>query len=500
MLLSFRVKFLMFTSLTVWGCKTSTDSTTQEAMNATLDCEVVIVGGGVGGLHTAFRLGPVLGDKVCLFEKEERLGGRIYDITKSPINTNGPYIGTGGRRVMVGQDVVFNLAKELGIELQKPETGADIIFARGKYATQKDDFLKLYPGLTYDAKKPDAETQLLTKLLESPERKNIGKYPNFRSYVEKVVGKVGYQYLHDMSRFRGDFEYDLSAQGYMDFLEEEMNVCCQTFYPIGGMSAFVRGLEAKSRAYGVRIFMGEPVTSIDKGKDSYLITTGKREAFAKKVVISVPPLAFQKVRGSIAEKIKARQEFKDLIGIRVTVISQWFDKPWWKNIRTKDGQDIWRAYTTGHCINYLEIPPEQYAVQQTVIRTVYNDQRECAEMWASLADKPEELKAKLHEGLAHVFAENNVTNPVAIPEAVQTTFWDWKDGWYMVKAGSQYSNADIFNWAVEPLPGEDVGLVSEGYNPQRSAWTDGAYKSSIHLLNKKYGMSLPGLSPVKNPK
>jgi phytoene dehydrogenase-like protein len=41
------------------------------------------VGGGVGGLHTAFRLGPQL-NKVCLFEKEDRLGGRVYDVSRDP--------------------------------------------------------------------------------------------------------------------------------------------------------------------------------------------------------------------------------------------------------------------------------------------------------------------------------------------------------------------------------------------------------------------------------
>ena len=45
-----------------------------------LDCEVAIVGGGAGGLHTAFRLAPELKSGVCLFEREATLGGRILDV------------------------------------------------------------------------------------------------------------------------------------------------------------------------------------------------------------------------------------------------------------------------------------------------------------------------------------------------------------------------------------------------------------------------------------
>jgi hypothetical protein len=127
------------------------------------------------------------------------------------------------------------------------------------------------------------------------------------------------------------------------------------------------------------------------------------------------------------------------------------------------------------------------------IRTVYNDSAACAEFWAKLAKGPiEQLEAELHKGLDHLFTDNHITTPVQIPPAVATTFWEWIDGWYWVKAGSPLTNADIFQWATEPLAGEDIGLVSEAYNPQRSAWTDAAYKSSIHLLNAKYAMKLSG--------
>ena len=43
-------------------------------------CEVAIVGGGIGGLYTAESL--LRHEKetnVCLFERNERLGGRFYD-------------------------------------------------------------------------------------------------------------------------------------------------------------------------------------------------------------------------------------------------------------------------------------------------------------------------------------------------------------------------------------------------------------------------------------
>ena len=477
------------------GCK-STDGTVESdggPSNITTVCDVAIVGGGVGGLHTAMRLGAQSGSKVCLFEKEERLGGRIYDIGKPPNTAAAPFLGNGGRRVMDGQTVVFGLAKELGIQLDEPKTGSDLVFARGKFATNKDDFLPLYPGLTYDHTKPDVESQLLKQLLSSPERAHADKYHDFKSYIHQVIGPVGYQYLHDMNRFRGDFEYPLSARGYLGFLAEEIDVCCQTFYPVGGMSAFVRAMAAKVQASGVRVFTSEPVTAIDGTSGVYQLRTAKRVVAADKVIIAVPPAAFDHIGGSIAKRIQQRPEYQALVGVRVTVINQWFKDSWWDKVRTADGKNIWRAYTTGHCISYVEIPPEAYAAPMHAIRTVYNDSAACADFWAKLAKGPiEQMEAELHKGLEHLFADNHITTPVQIPPAVATTFWEWPDGWYWIKAGSPLTNADIFQWATEPLAGEDIGLVSEAYNPQRSAWTDAAYKSSIHLLNTKYAMKLSG--------
>ena len=125
---------------------------------------------------------------------------------------------------------------------------------------------------------------------------------------------------------------------------------------------------------------------------------------------------------------------------------------------------------------------------------VYNDQSDCANLWARLAQGPiEALEKEVAIGLNHLFANNGVTRPVTIGPPSKTVFREWPDAWYYLRAGNQFTNHDIYRWAVQPLPGEDIALVSDGYNPQRSGWADAAYKSSIHYLNQRFDMGLPGL-------
>lgn len=491
--------FVLFIHLT--ACKTAANRGSQELAHGpkATNCDVAIVGGGVAGLHTAYRLAPKLGDKVCLFEKEDRLGGRIYDTTLRPTDSNGPYIAIGGRRVMESQPVLINLAKELGLELQKPKPPKELVYARGMFAFNRDDFIKVYPGLNVDRSKGGYEGQIYDKLLSSPERARVDAYPNLRSYIEKVAGTEAYNFLLETFRFRADLEYELSAKAYLEYLDAENNegvICptgaCDALYPVGGMSAYVRALSQKAKAAGVRIYMSEPVTHIQKDGSEYALNTPKQQVTAKKLVLAIPPKALDKMQGPIAEQIRAMPQFKALIGVRVTTIAQWYNEPWWRGAVASDGLSFWRATTTASCINSIEIPQEEYAAKQNVIRAVYNDKLECVELWAKLAKQgTAAIEAEIKKGLEHIFAANGLTKPVKVGTPIKTAYWEWPDAWYYIRAGTTFSNADIYQWAVEPIPGEDIALVSEAYNPLRSAWSDAAYKSSINYLNHKWQMQLP---------
>lgn len=471
------------------------------ADDTTAHCEIAIVGGGVAGLHTALRLAARHGARVCLFEQDAALGGRVSDIPASDEQASGPFVQLGARRIMEGQSVLVQLAEELGIALQKPEMLEELGFTRGMYATSNDEFIRVFPGLDVDRARGGYEIQLYEKLLRGPERANVDRYPSLRAYAEKVIGAEGCAFLHGTYRFRADLEYDLNAKAYLDYLDEENDagaICpsghCQSLYPVGGMSAYTRGMEQRVRALGAQIHLDEPVLSIDRSPAGYLIKTPRRALTARTLVIALPPVALEKVQGEVAARIRAQPEFQALVGVRVTTITQWYDQPWWRGIITANGRHVWRAWTTGHCINSVEIPLEEYASTQNAIRVVYNDQSECANLWARLAQGPlEALEKEVAIGLNHLFADNGVTRPVTIGPPSKTVFREWPDAWYYLRAGNQFSNRDIFRWAVQPLPGEDVALVSDGYNPQRSGWADAAYKSSIRYLNRRFGMGLPGL-------
>lgn len=446
-------------------------------------CEVAILGGGAAGLHTAFRLGPKMGAGVCLFEKEDRLGGRLYDTSRTP---GGPVFGLGGLRIMEGQPVMFALAEELGVKLVPVPFEDDLIVARGSRAHDSETLRgDAYPKVTQD------EAALWDKIRFSPERASIDKYPDFRSYVRAVLSPEEYQFMADIFRFRGDFTYPLSARGYLDFLDEDWDVCCTPHYPVGGMSEFIRRMEARAVASGVRIFKGEAVQTIDGGNPTYRIRTTGFIATAGRLVIGIDAYGMREVGGEVATRIQALPQFQDLIGVKVATVSQWWPNAWWKD--AVPGKNTHRAWTTESCLNFVEIPTAPYAADQMVTRSVYDDSLACTEFWEITAKRGTvAVEAEIDRGLKRMFPD------ATIPAPLKTQVQIWPAGWYWLRAGSPYTNADIAKWAVTPLDGERISLVGESYNPQRSTWCDGAIKSSLRTLEEVFGIRVEAAAAPRN--
>jgi hypothetical protein len=471
-----------------------------------LYCDTIILGGGAAGTYTAYKLSTHAKYKpgsLCLFEKEKRLGGRIYDVALDESKPDRVY-GAGALRVMEGQSLVFALAKELGIELEPMPYGNDLINARGHSVLSSDELAKVaYPAFdtainsglqplksTGNALQRPAgalagadalstfETGLHERLLNHPIRNQRAMVFDVRSYARQVLGPSSYQFLTDITRFRGEFNRPVDARSYLEYLPQELSNCCTPYYPVGGMSQFVIRMSQRAKARGAKIFLDEPALAISKSKRSasarYLVETRRYVATARRIVVAIDAGGFQHVKGTLAEAVKAAPQFQDIFGVKVVSINQRWPNAWWKELG-----DIGRAWTTEHCLNFIEIPHNPYAASQFVTRSVYSDDPSCNEFWQHIKERKGKVAVEdeIMRGLKHLFPKAN------IPKPLNTHFQVWPNAWYWLKAGTQFTNSDVADWALEPVKGEAIALVGDSYFINRAGWTDGAYKSAERLLN-----------------
>jgi len=73
--------------------------------------------------------------------------------------------------------------------------------------------------------------------------------------------------------------------------------------------------------------------------------------------------------------------------VRVVTVTQWWPTAWWADVvdpLAEEANHVWRAWTTEHCLNFIEIPLDAYGKSQKVTRSVYDDDLDCVLFWEAL--------------------------------------------------------------------------------------------------------------------
>jgi len=109
---------------------------------------IPIIGGGLGGLVTAYRLHQQ-GIRCEIYEASPRLGGRVF--TRSNFNADGMFVELGGELVDTGHEDLIALCEELRVPLEhfkQAELGIEpaIFYSQGQVYTE-DQVLAAFAGL-----------------------------------------------------------------------------------------------------------------------------------------------------------------------------------------------------------------------------------------------------------------------------------------------------------------------------------------------------------------
>jgi monoamine oxidase len=455
-------------------------------------CDYVVVGGGISGMAAALEFADHgLGSKTCVFEADDRLGGRFQSQV-----IGGKRVPLGGIRVDADHSEAIDLAARTGVVLTSDDYLDTDIIARGLKSNSEGDFETKYDlggqccGDIYDAFLNDFDT----------DPANAAKFSTMREYVSTLVSPEAQRYIQDMFRFRADWASE--PVSYLEFLLADFESSGDHSYPVGTWSAIIEGAATLARGSGVRIFTKTPVLSVNFKDGKYTQTTNKPDEFqAKAVILAVPPtglaeygqegadsLGLQIIEGNVATSLRSAREYQALQPVEVVVIAQVWNTLWWKDL------DVSRAFTTESCITFTELPVDDYAEEQYGTRSVYSDDPECTAFWRSMQKAPKaELEAYLKRNLEEMFG-------VEIPTPVDTVMRYWPNAWHFHQPGTHVSHYEVMDWAKNPIGTQSsLALAGEAYHLNK-AWGNGAIQSAKVAVNQVLGSIYTPLPKTKKTK
>lgn len=462
---------------------------------------MVILGAGIGGSHSAYRLAPIYKDKLCIFERENYVGGRLYD---TDINGNvpeaystTPIIPRGGVRFYDDQPVVKQLVDELNISYYSYEYQKSLIKSRGKFYTSHNDMCSSsYTELTCvdSSDGLNAQDQLWMKLLDEYKNNPSNSYhfADLNAFCRSVFGDEATEYLRDAFRFRGDF-ITTNVYSYMEFLTQDWNLGGTIHYPYEGLSQIPkRMIYQATKKNNARIYLNEEVIRIDDNKNKnsdyiFSIETSNYIINGKQIIAAMNPSGWANIQGSIGNELKSNEHFQAVFPIKTVTVMNYWPQRWWEQ-SSLFGPNIDRAWTRQNCISFIEILSQHPAKKdQNVTRTVYDD-GQCVQVWSTLIERSSDtdLVEELLRGLRSIFTD------VQIPSPTKTYTKVWPGAWHFQTSNSKVTNKDIVSWALQPIKRfekNQLTLVGEGFNIDRSTWIDGALKSSLRSLNSQFGFS-----------
>jgi phytoene dehydrogenase-like protein len=386
----------------------------------------VIVGGGISGLYSAYKLKKRYGDgvKIDVFEKADRLGGRIHTVVR-----DGVYLEAGAGRINGNHRRVLKLINELGLtsELITMHGKHDVYIRDGKKYDASQIFKSLVDGMkTYSRKELRSQT-LMT----------LARHVLTPSQVDDLIYSFGYN---------SEFEV-MNAYDALKSLRSD-----ERYYLMKqGTASVVLALEKFLMDNGVAIRLRHEVTKVHKGKLYCNIlegANGNGKAFKfDKAIICLDRAGLQKIG---IDEHNVQKTLDSTVGVPFCRVYARFPM-------NKDGR-VWfhdlSRVTTNQSLRQI-IPIN---MDKGIAMASYSDGT-WALNWGKMSST--ELEKELLRSLRGMFPSRDIPDPVWVER------FYWENGVHF----------PMVHYVPLKQNGGDIIICGEAFVNENNGWIEGALLS-----------------------
>ncbi|XP_078354103.1 uncharacterized protein LOC144638735 [Oculina patagonica] len=463
--------------------------TTAPSDKNALECGVVIVGGGTGGLLTAYALLQSKKETnetgVCVFEREDHLGGKIFDFnfTQAP----DLLVGLGEWNIYGYNDNEQDLVRHLSIQTDPWVTKTHRVKARCVYA-DSCDYLKpkAFPTLLNRAPMNNNTLERIAEFIFDDAR-NYSQFSTAGTFLSYELSPEGAKLMEDTYGFQGDNDYmqAINPLSYREYLEKKILVISESQddrRPKKGMSELITHLAQEVQSRGGKIYLKETVNSIERRGDKFVLRTTNFTVNANQTVITAGPKAVKKITGDVIRGITDHEIFKSIVSVPAFSGAAVYERAWWNDStavqKNNTLKPLDKFISSSNCLG-ITMPYEGLGPNgEAALHTIANNGG-CSDKWGKILQvSANEVDKELKRALKYKFQRDDV------PDPLETKYKYWEEGfWFLQKPGASFNLTVIQQWAKRPLTGQDVFLVDRAYY-SFGGWLDDTIRASLVALKE----------------
>jgi monoamine oxidase len=436
--------------------------------------DLVIIGGGIAGLYTLYKLSKKYTHlKILLLESGQRLGGRIYSY-KETIDKQEYVMDLGAGRLGYHHKLINNLINELSLKpkiipIPNTKTYIEVRENKASNKTSTKDYIM----------------DKLTKFFFSPQVSKLGKSTKQSYYLyeflTKYVSASFSRAVKDVFEYSSDLN-ELNAYDAIEYFKYDYTKSAEFFTLNGGLEQIIDELVVaikKTQGYKsnniklVNLSNVENITYKNNNVDDLFeisVTnynskgSGSKKIYSKHVICAIPKKSLTQF--TIFKPLLS--DLNSINSINLLRIYEIYDKEgdgsvWFKNVEKT---------ITNTNVQFV-IPINR---NNGLIMSSYSD---CANAryWNNLlASKGlDYVKVKLNTKLNQLFSIVNIKVPLS--KYIKMYFWDagvacWKKG-----VDSDYLSVKLLN------PYSRIFIIGENYSKYQ-AWCEGALMTSESCIAK----------------
>lgn len=508
-----------------------------------IDCDVAIIGAGPGGLTMAYRLAPIYGSRLCIFDDRDHVGGKVHSIRYTKSTATRPvWTPTHAEQLRGGDSIMRCMAQEVGtIMVARGSVGVFYNYqALGINATGFQCFGNEIPtgkadclsGLAWEGRlapngytgQPSpygtdlpvvcgnkdwtqcSYTDEYSTLLRSPSNANsIIPTESFGEYATRILGVNGAKYFSDQNGLA--YMDVLDARAMVDYLNYDATYAFGAVHMAHGAPQVGTWNRVAKLIVGnaSRLMLNKRIQSIDKALDNtYTLYTSDAvpvKVTAKRVVIAFPPSYLKSMSGSVVESLIATPYVSYSQPTHACSWNAFFPSRWWKEFGstcnfgycatskafnlTGFARENYMSFNSGDStgsptsLDFVQYVPTPERKEGSLLRYFF-EEASCREM----------DRIYTESGASGVQAELMYRTRFNFEKAVGKRIPDPVEAYYQsdlyayagIAPGAPFRALEWMAWAAEPIIGEKLCFATEGVNMLDSGWQEGAARVAHNCL------------------